>query len=475
MRDRGSTAQSAGLRGLLLIIVFLVLGPQPSPLPVAQDFLRAQNATAKEDYATAARALADAAARLPYDGSVVYRAGLADISAQKYESAIERIQAAAALDGWTPARRIALGDAFLGSGDRPQALEQWELALQNLPADDNLLVRLANNYEAEGRYPEAVDALSQLAQVRANDPAVYYRLALLTAVTSPAEALARLARAESLAPDLAPKTSAIAKAIQTGQASGDEAYTFGQVGFALIQLNEWGLAELALTHAVNVNPDYADAHAYLGLAQDRQGKDGLQAYEAALRLAPESPLVNFLIGLHWRHSGDAATALTYLKKAQSLDAQNAAIAAELGQTYAVLGSFADAEFWFSQAVNLAPQSADFWLLLARFCVDNEFHVADPGLPAARKAVSLAPENAQAADTLGYALVLTGDLANGEKTLVRAAALDPNQPSTFYHLGWLYARQGRTPEAQAAFNRTLVLDPQGQYGGLALQALARLTP
>jgi Flp pilus assembly protein TadD len=320
-----------------------------------------------------------------------------------------------------------------------------------------------------------VVALTALAQVRRGDPAVEYRLALLTAVTTPAEALARLVRTASLAPDLAPSANAIARAIEVGQAAGDEAYTFGQVGFALIQLGEWALAELALTRAVEVNPSYADAHAYLGLAQDRQGEDGRTAYETALQLAPESPLINFFLGLHWRRAGEAGTALTYLKKAQSLDAQNPAIAAEMGQTYAVLGSFADAEFWFREAVRQDSQNPDFWLLLARFCVDNDFHVADPGLPAARMAASLAPDSAQAADTLGYALVLTGDLVNGEKTLARAAALDPNLPSIYYHLGWLYAQQGRVPEAEAAFNRTLALDPQGPLGGLALQALARLPP
>ena len=46
--------------------------------------------------------------------------------------------------------------------------------------DDGLLARLANQYEAAGRYANAIEVLTVLARVRANDAAVFYRLALLT-------------------------------------------------------------------------------------------------------------------------------------------------------------------------------------------------------------------------------------------------------------------------------------------------------
>jgi len=81
----------------------------------------------------------------------------------------------------------------------------------------------------------------------------------------------------------------------------------------------------------------------------------------------------------------------------------------------------------------------------------------------------------AADALGYALVLTGDPANGEKMLEQAVRLDPNLPSAYYHLGLLYAQRGQIEAAQAALNHALTLDPNGRYGGLALQLLARLSP
>ena len=458
------------LRSALALIAILLAQPQPLPPAIAEDFRAAQTATAQQNYSLAAAALADAAARLPYAGFVAYHTGLAENAAQRYSAALRHLLTSAALDGWTPAKRVAVGDAYLGLGDRASAEQYWELALQS-NADEELLARLAVSYEPGGRYAEAIQVLTQLAERRPADPQVSYRLALLKAVTTPAEALSRLELVAQIHPPLALNAHLLIDAIEAGQAARDEAYTAGRVGFALIQLKEWPLAEAALSRAASLNPNYADAYAYLGLAQDRQGKDGRAAAEQAVALAPDSPLANFFLGLHWRRVGQSGTALNFLKKAQSLDPQNPAIAAEMSGAYASLADLAQAEVWFTKAVELDARNPDFWLLLARFYADNEYHLADLGLPAARMAAGLSPDSAPAADVLGYTLLLTGDFVNAEKTLEHAVHLDPDFPSTYYHLGLLYYKQGKHTEARAAFEHTLALDPQGQYGGLALRALA----
>jgi tetratricopeptide (TPR) repeat protein len=464
----------AAARGVLMLAAILLAGLQPTLLAVARDFQSARAATAVRNYAAAADALSNAAARLPYASYVLNQAALAEISAGRFDDAIRHLYAVADLDRWTTARHVALGDAYLGKGDASSALSQWEQALPDSPKDDALLARLANQYEALGRYPDAVRVLTTLTEVRRDDPAVYYRLALLTAATSPVDAPARLVLVADMAPNLAPTARMLVDAIQSGEATGNPAYTFGRVGYAFEQLNEWRLAEEALKRAVAIDPNYSEAYAYLGLSQDRQNKDGLGAYETAVRLAPQSPLAQFLLGLHWRRAGDSHTALIYLEAAQALDPQNPAIAAEMGGAYASLGDLTEAEIWLSAAVKLDEKNAQFWLLLAKFYVDNEYHVAELGLPAARMAVGLAPKSGPAADALGYALVLTGDLANGERMLLQALTLGGESAATYYHLGILYTRQKRTQEAEAALNHALALDPQGFYGNLALKALGALT-
>jgi tetratricopeptide (TPR) repeat protein len=460
-------------RRSLITLCLLLLAPLPWPLALGEDFRTAQAAAARKDYAAAATALADAAERLPYMGSVVYQAGLAELAAGKYEPAIQYIQSAAALDGWTPDKRVALGDAYSGHGDQNAAADQWSQALKDRPTDAALLQRLAGTYETTGRYTDTVAILTSLVALGQATPDMQYRLALLTAADSPSDALARLAVVIQVAPNRAANARALQQAIQTGLQAKDEAYTFGLTGFTFIQIQEWALAEKALRHAVAINPNYARAHAYLGLALDSQNKDGRSAYETALKLEPNSPWINYMLGVHWRHLGESGTAINYFNRAVALDPQNPAFAAELANTYAADADLTEAEHWFREAVRLAPQDAHLWLVLARFYCDQNYHIADEGLPAARQAVGLAPNDAAAVDSLGCALLLTDDLVNAEKNILRALSLDANLPSAYDHLGQLYLRQNKTPEAEAAFNHALALDPDGPYGHQAFQALIAL--
>ncbi|MCS6909573.1 MAG: tetratricopeptide repeat protein [Anaerolineales bacterium] len=473
MTERPRPTTNVGLRLIALLTALTLLGPQAAPVGIAELLRHADATTAQQDYAAAADALAEAARRLPYDAKLVQRAGLAEISAGRFDSAIARLQSAAALSGWTPGLRVAVGDAYLGKGDRAAAIAHWEEALAELPSEDALLARLASAYEADGQFTRAAEMLNRRLQAGRREPAVLYRLALITAATAPAEAIAPLTVAAEVPSDFATAARKLRSALQEAQAQGIPAYTFGRVGYELVQLQEWALAEHALAQAVTLDPTYADAYAYLGLAQDSQGRDGQASYERAVQLAPQSPLIHYLFGLHYRRRGESAKALPYLQTAQRLDPQNPAIAAEIGGAYAAQGDLVNAEVAFTRAVELAPNDAKFWLLLARFYVDNEFKVAELGLPAARQAAGLDENSALAADAHGYALIVTGDFVNGRKQLERALALDPSLPSAYYHLGRLYQIQNKADEARAALSHALALDPQGPVGRLALQALALL--
>ena len=470
-------AQRAALwRGVAALLVLLGLSPNALPLAVPAAFRRAELATAAQDFAAAAEALGEAADRLPYDGYVAYRAGLADLAAARFASAAHRLEQAAGLNGWSPALRAALGDAYFGQGEREAAIAQWEQALADLPdaaGRDTLLGRLADAYEAAGRYADAIRALSRRLEGGAVTPASLYRLALLTAATAPAEAAARLTTVVVLPSEFTARADRLLRAVQAGLEQADPAYLYGRVGYELIQLEEWALAEHALGQAVAANAGYSDAYAYLGLAQDAQGEDGTAAFAQAVKLAPDSALAQCLFGLHYSRLGQSAQALPYLQAARQLDPSNPALLAEIGGAYAAQNDLVNAEDAFSEAVRLAPREPQFWLLLARFHVDYEWKVAELGLPAARMAVGLNPEDASAHDALGYALVISGDLVNGRESLDRALQLNPELASGHYHLGLYFAIQNKTTEARAALNQALALDPDGPYGNLALKALALL--
>jgi hypothetical protein len=180
------------------------------------------------------------AARLPYWPGV-HRAGLSAISVE-LDEAIVPARGGGRL---TATRHTALGDAYF-------ARDRLGARRMNCPRRGLTTTRCwcgSPTITSRGATPTPWRAGA--VAVRPDDPAVYYRLAVLTAATAPDEAAARLTLVAQKSPDLAPAVQIILDAIAAGQATGSPEVTFAKVGYAFEQLSEWALAELALARAVN--------------------------------------------------------------------------------------------------------------------------------------------------------------------------------------------------------------------------------
>ena len=243
----------------------------------------------------------------------------------------------------------------------------------------------------------------------------------------------------------------------------------------LIRHDAWAEAAQALANAVALRPELADIHAYLGLARDHSGADGLPELQTAIRLAPASSLPHVFLALHWQAGGRTADALAELETAASLDPSNAAIPAQMGSLLAATGDLASASQAYRLAAALAPSEPDFWLLLAQFSLEHEYEVGSLALPAARNALALAPDDVAAGDALGYAHFLLGDPEIADRILVRAARGGAPSPSLEWHLGLLRLTQGEVVAARAALQAAILLDPDGVWGARARQSLGRLSP
>jgi tetratricopeptide (TPR) repeat protein len=73
-------------------------------------------------------------------------------------------------------------------------------------------------------------------------------------------------------------------------------------------------------------------------------------------------------------------------------------------------------------------------------------------------VRVTPDNFQARDSYGIALLDAGQVKQAEQQLTRAVALRPEDPLGHYHLGLAWQQQGRTPDAIASWTKALRLAP-----------------
>jgi len=89
------------------------------------------------------------------------------------------------------------------------------------------------------------------------------------------------------------------------------------------------------------------------------------------------------------------------------------------------------------AASINEQDGFYWHALANFCARNNINITDVGIPAAQRALFLAPDDPLALDTLGWLLSLDGRFFESEKFLLEALQKAGDFASVHFHLGLLY--------------------------------------
>ena len=122
-----------------------------------------------------------------------------------------------------------------------------------------------------------------------------------------------------------------------------------------------------------------------------------------------------------------------------------------------------------KAVALAPDDAEALTLLGWLDMEVANDV-DKAIESYRKAAVLKPEVPEVHDNLGVALKRKGDLEPAIGSFSRALELKPDFAQAVSNRGWAYVEQGKWQAARADFEKTLALQPEDEG---ALYGLARV--
>jgi cytochrome c-type biogenesis protein CcmH/NrfG len=322
----------------------------------------------------------------------------------------------------------------------------------------------------QGRLDLAALALESRVEARPEDLKAWEALAVVTALRDPSRVEAVIQRAFRSYPQGSDILDGLLRLYRRGPEDLSPAERAAQAGELLAAQGDWHLAAAAWTTALELEPDFPEARAFLGLARSKIGADGLADLQRAAAEAPGDPVVRMLLGQYWLGQGDASTALRELAYARGLAPGNPAFAATHASALAQAGRTADAAEAYQDAAEMDPQDATFWSLLAEFSLQHEFEIETLGRAAARNAAALSPGDASALATLGYMAHLGESSRLGEQLLARAIGLDPENPTAWYRYGLLLLDQGRFRESRTALAAAAALDAQGPIGRLALRSI-----
>ena len=317
------------------------------------------------------------------------------------------------------------------------------------------LRKAGTEYYGQGRYPEALTALTEVLNREPDDLASYVNLGMVL--------YAGLGRYEEAA-------SLLERAVRRRSTFADAHHLLGKVYLRQHRTTE---AIAALRRATRLAPSSWDYQNWLGLAYLRA--DSLARAELALKkaadLAPWEPRPHLHLSRVYEGldrpdaASDARRAFERLNPAQRRTEhytrkvleypQSARASLLLGRTYAEQGRLPEASRHFRQAIEI-----DSLFALAYHAQGNVLQRQNRLSHAIRAyewARRVDPGLVEAHNDLGQAYHQAGRFEEAVASYIRGLELDPNLALVHSNLGMAYAMAGRLDAAAAAFSDAIVRD------------------
>lgn len=393
--------------------------------------------------------------------------GIAYANSQQTANAIAAYEKALELstEEYTDAR-FNLAFALLAQKRAKDAIPHL-LNLRDQRTDDTVFQSsvydgLAEAYEAENNWGQALAAYKQVATLNPKDPTARFNFALALS-----------------------KTGRIDEAIQQGREvlkiSVNHQPTLLLLGDLFSRKSNWREAKDVLSRYVLANPNEFSAWFTLAVAYDYSGEfdNALDAYAKAEQLSPKDPAVKNNIGrIHFKRGekdpSKYAAAAEKLKEALALDATFDDARVNLALVYAAQQNWSAAiDQWKSylDGIRIAFQKPGITAaektalktksLNARNALAENYLKANDYANAVseyRTLLAEAPNNLDAMSNLGLALYHTKNYTDATTTYRELIQRDPNNAIAHNNLGVVLEARGLRNDAVASYRKALELKP-----------------
>lgn len=458
------------LRIILPLLLAVGLGFYMQPwrqIELSQNLQRAReqgNLSAEADY------LAQLAAWQPWQSNLWEAAGQKALQAGEVKAAIQFFRNAGERNALSPDGFHNLADAYDIQGDADSALEVREGLIERGQASPLVYEKVTRHYWRAGDFVRAGSTAQKWVRVDGKNAQAQFLYGLMALVNHPAQASQPLIQSKFLNLSHAAQVDALLQAYQRSQQESHAGYQKVILGRALASVGYWDLAERIFTQGTLLTPDYAEAWAFLGEAHQQLGQEGWTEISKAIRLDPKSVITQALAAIYYRRQGKPEESLSLLNAVARAEPKQAMWQVELGNTLLDLRDIPAAVEHYRQAALIEPKDVRYWIMLAEFCANHQASLRDVGLPAARQALTLAPDQSAALDVMGQVMVGLEDFTSAERFFLQALEKDRGFAAAYLHLGQLYLQTDRMPEAQDPFLLAKKYSPEKSSIRLVAQRL-----
>jgi len=226
--------------------------------------------------------------------------------------------------------------------------------------------------------------------------------------------------------------------------------------------------------AVEINPNYAEAHNNLGTALFQQGKTdaAIPHFQEALKIKPHFADAHYNLGNALLQNGDADEAITQFQAAVQIDPGYAPAHNNLGDALLQKGSLEEAIAQYQTALQINPDNANAHANLG--IAFQQIGRMDEASTHLEKALQIDPAKPAFQNNLAWFLATCPktSLRNGKKAVELARQADVltggENPIVLHTLAAALGEDGRYAEAMETARHSLHLAEKQSNAGLAAQ-------
>jgi Flp pilus assembly protein TadD len=237
-------------------------------------------------------------------------------------------------------------------------------------------------------------------------------------------------------------------------------YKLANLAIDLMQKKQMVEAIQDWRQALQMDPDDARAHLFLGLALtgNNQEREAVAEYRKACALDPQQPEWLAQLAAALAQTGDLRGAVLSYRKSLALNPANAEVEANLGTALFESGQRLEGYKHLRKAVNMAPDFPDGHNFLGT--VLAKMGRMDEAVEQLQKAIALQPASVEYRFNLGFVLGLRKDFAGAVAALQKAVELSEGKDARcLAALAEAYDKTGHFDEALQSAHRAIDLATQ----------------
>ncbi len=208
-----------------------------------------------------------------------------------------------------------------------------------------------------------------------------------------------------------------------------------------IDLDDSGRLDKAIARcrkALEIRPDFAEAHLILGLIFARLGRldEAINQYRHALKIRPDSAVIHYNLGLTLVKRGQVDEAIAQFGIALQIKPDYAEAHYNLGLALAARGQLDEAMSHYQKALAIKPDYAEPRNNLGTILAGRG--KIDEAIDCFRKALEIQPEFAEAHYNLGLALARQGQIEEAIRHYQQTLKVKPDHKQALNNMAWLRA-------------------------------------